>query len=517
MSGTRPPRIRGTAKLLLLLLLAIAPMVGAWGARPADAGSREPTPLQVFAKHYKSRDAKIRRKAVGQLEPARGPKVVAALVTALGDEDRRVRERAGELLRVGRGAPDEIAAMRKHGLARRQDEAVRIEVTRALAVSGRRGVVVLRDLLKDRQADVRRAAARGLGEARDTDASRDLHAALLDDADLVRAAAIESIHALHGEEAVGAASGVLLGDRAGAPKVAAAGILALYLPPAAVDHVVRGLGDRVWSVRVACARALAAGRKDVDSARAAAAGLVPALEREPRRRVRLELAETLRLLTGIDFGPEPDRWRAWFNDVGRTFEPPARPVRKRQAYQGSTQEGLLDLPIDSEHVVFVLDQSHSMNEPLSFGGKRTRRDAVLGAFERAVNRLPETSWMNLIVFGTEPAGYKPRLFEATRNARRGAVKFLGRRAPDGRTNLYDSLVLALADRDADTIVVLTDGAPSEGARQTRRGILDGVRELNRYRLARLHTVEVGSKQTSKRWRGFMSQLAEAGDGHYLAR
>jgi hypothetical protein len=44
-----------------------------------------------------------------------------------------------------------------------------------------------------------------------------------------------------------------------------------------------------------------------------------------------------------------------------------------------------------------------------------------------------------------------------------------------------------------------------------------VAELNHYRLARIHTVEVGAANTSSRWRGLLSDLAEQSGGYYLSR
>ena len=463
------------------------------------------------------RDPRIRLKAVTQLEGHRGADSVKALLRALRDDDERVRGRAAKLLGSGLDQEDEVAALLRVGLGK-QPADVRREAARALARSGRRAVPALRIALGDGQGSVRRIAALALGRAGDHDSSGPLHERLRDRDRLVRAAACEAIGALKGDDAVGMAAAVLRGDASSEPKVAAAEILGRHPSPPMVEHLRYGAMDQAWSVRVASAAALGATRVDLDSARAAAPVLVRALEREDRRRVRAAFADALKELTGIDFGPAPDRWTAWLKEAGETFEPP--PIRKtprRAATEGTTQSDLLDLPIDSEHVCFVLDNSHSMSDPLRFGGKTTKRDALLTAFETTVNRLPRPSYMNLIPFGTEPMPYKETLFPATPQARRAAVKFLGKRRPDGRTNLYDSLELAFADPHADTIVVVTDGAPSEGKRRTRTAILAGVAVLNRYRLARVHTVEVGAKNTSPRWRGFMRQLAEATGGHYLAR
>lgn len=484
---------------------------------PRPARAREPTPIEVFSKHYRDRDPRIRLKAVTQLEEYRGADAVKALLRALRDEDEGVRGRAAKLLGSGRDREDEIAALLKYGLGK-QPPHVRNEAARALSRAGGRAVYALRIALDDRQGSVRRVAALALGRAGDHEMSGALHERLRDPDRLVRAAACEAIGELQGEGAAGMAAAVLRGDGASEPKVAAAEILGRYPAPPLVEHLRYGAMDQSWSVRVASAAALGATRVDLDSARAAAPVLVRALALEQRRRVKSAFAEALKELTGIDFGPAPDRWTAWLKEAGETFEPP--PLRKsprRRAAEGSTQSHLLDLPIDSEHICFVLDNSHSMSDPLRFGGKTTKRAALLVAFETTVNRLPAGSYMNLIPFGTEPMPYKESLFPASRQARRAAVKYLAKRRPDGRTNLYDSLELAFADVRADTIVVVTDGAPSEGKRKTRTAILAGVAVLNRYKLARVHTVEVGAKNTSPRWRGFMRQLAEATGGHYLAR
>jgi len=109
------------------------------------------------------------------------------------------------------------------------------------------------------------------------------------------------------------------------------------------------------------------------------------------------------------------------------------------------------------------------------------------------------------------------LFAASPPAKEAALRFMDKLAPDGRTNIYDSLEIALGDADADTVVLVTDGAPTEGKRRTRAAILAGIRQLNRYRLARIHCVEIGAQNTSARWKGFMKEIADATNGNYLQR
>jgi len=508
----------GPRRLLRLLMLLGAALACAslTPAPPVRAADSEPGPVEIYERFRKDRNPKVRRKALRQLAGVRGKDVVRSLIDALEDEDLRLRDQAAAFLLAKHDRPEEIEALVKRGLSRRH-EAVREVVARALAACGKAAREALIGILDDRHAAVRRVGVAALGELGDESLSP-LVSERLDDSDgLVRAAACEALGALQGPRAAGAAAATLRGDRAFEGRVAGAQVLALAPSVANATHLSFGLKDRSWSVRLAAARALATYWSDADSARAAVGHLVVALEREERSRLRGAMADALRDLTGIDFGPEPARWKAWFDEVQERMELPGKRPRRRAARRGTTQSHLLDLPIESDHVCFVIDNSHSMNDPIRFGVKRTKQDTLLDAFERVVNRLPQGSRMNLIPFGTEPMPYKRALFPATRSSRRAAFRFLSKKVPDGRTNLYDALVLALADPSADTIVLVTDGAPSEGRYKTRRPILAGIARLNRYRGARIHTVEVGSKNTSSRWRGFMEQIARAAGGHYLAR
>jgi HEAT repeat protein len=491
-------------------------VVACFAADLAPLAGAEPSPLDVFHRYYKEHSPELRVKAVAQLAGQRGGAVVEALLLAAADEDRQVRERAAGVLAEPRDAADEIAAFVKTGLGKQPPE-VSVLAIHAIAVAGTKAAKELRAALADRQPGVVRVAALSLANLGDRPSAPKLSELLLSKDDLVRAAAVEALGVLLGADAGGAASGVVLGDKAPEPRVAACEVLGRFPRPAAADHLGRALFDGSWSVRVAAARALAAFRCDTPSARAAAGPLVRAIAAESRARVRVEMAEALFALTGIDFGPEPDRWKGWYGEAGATFEPPPKRPQRGSSDPRATQGHLLDLPLESEHVSFVLDYSHSMTDPVRFGVETPKHAALQKSLEAVFVRLGPDARVNLIPFGTEPHPYKPALFAATPAAKQSALRAMERTEPDGRTNIYDSLEIALADPDADTVVLVTDGAPTEGKRRTRAAILAGVRQLNRYRLARIHCVEIGAQNTSARWKGFMKEIADATNGHYLQR
>jgi HEAT repeat protein len=504
-------------RLLVALLLAAgvaADLVPLW--LPASVHAVEPTALEVFRRFYKEKNPELRLKAVSQLAGARGRGVIEALLTALCDEDREVRERSAGILAEPRDSPDEIAELVRVGLGKQPPE-VRTLAAHALATVGAKAMPQLRATLDDPQPEVRRVAALSVANLGDREAAPKLSALLTAKEPLVRAAACEGLGILLGEDAVGAASAVLLGERSPEPRIAATEVIGRWPRVGAAEELGRSLADESWSVRVAAARALSGFHVGADCARAAAGPLVRAVQSEKRARVRIELAEALFDLTGIDFGPEPDRWKAWYAEAGQTFEPPVRRPKRRDPDAGATHGHLLDLPLESEHVSFVLDYSHSMTDPIRFGVQTTKREELVKSLDVVFCKLPAEGRFNLIPFGTEPHPYKPALLTATSAAKQTAMHFMERLVPDGRTNIFDSVEIALSDPDADTIVLLTDGAPTEGKRRTRTAIVAGVRQLNRYRLARIHTVEVGAQNTSPRWKGFLKEIADATGGTYLAR
>ena len=550
---------RGSARVALACAVAaIVCAVFAWGL-PALTGG-EPDPLLIYRRHRDHRDPVVRRRCVQALAPLGGPEVVATLLSAATDVDHSVRRAAQRLVL----RPWETALEREElvrvALARRTRDDVRGLAVQALGVTGKEAVPQILTLLAADAPAVRELAIEAAVEAGAQPALPVLHELLAGRESEVRAAACAAVAALRPDDAADVAIAVLAGDRAAAPRVAALTVLEIHMKESALDQCVRALSDRSWSVRVAAARALASvfDLADRDASGTAVRALVKALDAEPRQRVAFALSDALFTLTGIDFGPEPERWNAWLAETGGEFAPPEKEPR-RGAHRGGTGADLLDVPVESDHVTFVIDASHSMNDPLTVQNdegksdddgegagdgrtgrrgrrgdgdarrgrgrrkekpkqdRRSKKEALVAAFRRVLSRLPKSARINVIAFGTEVHPMKKELFPGTVGGRAAAVRFLEKLPPSGRTNIFDALTAALSDPDCDTIVLVTDGAPTEGRERTRTGILAGLERLNRYRLARVHTVEIGAANTGKRWRGFMADIAEATGGHHLAR
>lgn len=483
--------------------------------------AEEPDPVEVYERYADHPSGATRLQAVRQLEGAHGPEVVAALAERLEDEDGRVRNAAERLLVAGLTTREELDQLARDVLRSRSAE-VRLVGLRTLVTTCPHLPMPARPLLfeftEDRSIHVRRSLAElaeGLAEG-DLGVTL-LEALLLDDEAVVRADAVRGLAALAPTRLDPERLGRLAGDSDAAVRVAAHLAWCDALGTGDVESVSRGLDDASWSVRVAAARALGSGWGEPSRFRACVAALIERLVAEPRLRVRHAMGHALFDLTGIDFGSDPEVWADWWREHGQEYEMPEKRPRRPARTHAGTRSRYLDVPVESDHVCFVLDDSHSMLDPIQFGSERLKRDVLHAAVDDCLERLPRDTRVNVIPFGTEPDPYKRRLFRLTPGSHKGILKHLRGHPSDGRTNLFDSLVAALDDTDVDTLVVVTDGAPSEGAETTRTGILQSLERRNRHRLVRIHTVEIGAERTSKRWRGFLEELAAAHDGTYLAR
>jgi len=451
--------------LLPLLMLPLAP---------------EPDALALFRQWCRSPSPELRIQAARTLRGHRGRECRVALLSLLADPHPAVRRAArGELVRR---APDEGPALVREiaGLpkVRARVEGVRVVLARKEDPSA---------LVEDKAPEVR---ARALASGRV--ALPQVRAALKDRDARVRALALECVH--DPEIARGH-----LRDSAEEVRIACARV---------VDDaasLARLLGDRSWRVQLAAVRAAERLRHA-----GTIAPLIRVLEGEPGR-VRARAAATLADLTGADFGEDARAWSRWWALAREGFEVAPKRVRKR--YRTSSAVTFRRIPVVSTRLCFVIDASRSMEKPAPGGGGRSRWELVKRDLASVLERLPRGARFNVILFRTDVEPWRKRLGPATRGARARCERWIDAAEPSGWTNLYDAVALALEDDAVDTLYMLTDGVPSRGAETKRAAILDEIAFLNRYRLVQINCVQAGgAKGLSKRWEGFLDELAKAHDG-----
>lgn len=198
------------------------------------------------------------------------------------------------------------------------------------------------------------------------------------------------------------------------------------------------------------------------------------------------------------------------------------------------------IPTSSQKIFFILDISGSMRQPASEDEKRIEGSAVVekGAKVEGVSKLevakkhliqtienlPAVTHFNIVAYSTTYFRWNTTLQQATPAMKKSAIGFIEGLEGKGDTNIFDPLADALhragrgvSDRayelTADTIFLLSDGAPNRGRISTTTGILKEVAQLNPWRRVTIHTVGIGPDHDSS----FMEKLALENGGSYRKR
>jgi len=342
------------------------------------------------------------------------------------------------------------------------------------------------------------ALLRALGNQRDPRAAGALMAAARSGAEELRIAALEALARLPAlpDEASPFLAGIL------SDGTILERIFAMFASRAEsiVPAILPNLKHADWRVRLTAVRTLA---------RLRTKGSIPSLidvvgNSDERWRVRSEATHALATITQQRKGVVPEAWRRWWDKHGSTFRVP--PIKHDASDERRSVASFFGIPIDSDRVVFVIDVSGSMEAAARKG--KTRRQLATAQLLAAAQSLPGKPRINVVLFSNKTTSWKKQL---TKLDPKGLARFLKKRKSGGGTFLYDGIEAAFADREADTIVVLTDGEVTGGKITDENAIVDAVRALNRGGLVRLHAVAIGIESK------LLRRLAEDSDGRYAER
>ncbi len=487
--------------------------IGAASAAPdADAADIAGVRRLLKDPSPSARAAAVRRLAGSSSGAAR-----AVVIGAMDDPHPYVRRAsAGVLSQILDPAERKQLATK---LLRHRSERVRAEACRTyLLWADDIGRGALIRALDDRVAAVRQAAVRDLGEWNllpetsipETSIVAPLTPRLRDTDGAVRAAtldALQRIGALTPEQCR-----AHLDDPDFRVRIAALESSVALAGEAAVVAVIHGLDDAVWSVRLSAAE-LSVRVRD----RRVLEALMARLDDE-RMRVRAAAHAALVGHTGIPFGPQRERWVLWLQEEGDAFDPHAVPPEATRV-EGHTVAGarFMELPLVSRNVAFVVDASGSMSGRRPDGS--THWDAVRAALDSALRslRVSGGARVNVICFATTVEAAFPKAKPLNSVSLRLLERWLAQRAPAGKTALYDGIAAALLDPDVDSVIVLSDGAPSAGSFFTKTDLLTEVRRLNRFRRARIDVIAIGADRVAARWRDVLQRIARENGGRFLRR
>ena len=133
--------------------------------------------------------------------------------------------------------------------------------------------------------------------------------------------------------------------------------------------------------------------------------------------------------------------------------------------------------------------------------------------------LTTKSKFTIVAFSDELTVLSPKLVKAKGGSLRKAIDFVDRLEAGGETNSYGALQKAFADREVDTIYLLSDGSPTAGEETSLKMISDAVSQWNRYRGVRIHCIGffagTAPNQDEARASEFLRTLSRLNFGKYV--
>jgi hypothetical protein len=238
--------------------------------------------------------------------------------------------------------------------------------------------------------------------------------------------------------------------------------------------------------------------------------LIDVLEKPGSERVADDAEEALVELLDRDFGRNARAWRDYWV-VARDKSPTLGKGVRKSGY-GS----FYGLAIPKSRVAFVIDTSGSMRDPVS-GDRvaehmktakhldpasiKTRLDLAKAELKNAIDGLDEAAFAAIVAFSDDRTFLTDGLERATAPLKEKLQKRVKNLAAAGKTNVYAGMHAAFFPSKTptpkdfvdgpDTIVLLSDGAPSAGVHSRRDDLRDEVLAWNLGRAVKIHCVNVG--------------------------
>lgn len=265
-----------------------------------------------------------------------------------------------------------------------------------------------------------------------------------------------------------------------------------------------------WPVRLAAIEALRKLRH-----RASISPLVALMQVEDHLRLQKAAGQTLFMLTGQNPHRSPEAWRGWWENAAANFRM-SETVPQPKAQGGTVSKSTFyGLSLESDHVVFVIDQSGSMSASAPadeyMPHVSNRLEQALANAVRSVEILKEDAMVNVVLFSNGVQRWKNELQPLNEKNRKSLMNFLDVQGPDGGTNLFDGLEFALKQKGVDRILLLSDGQPSAGRFTATEDILREVRKMNQANRIAIDCVALGMESP------LLKRLAEENDGRYIER
>lgn len=342
-------------------------------------------------------------------------------------------------------------------------------------------------------------------------------------------AARDSIAGMQSEEAVGGLIALVEKERNPMVKILLIDAIAARSDDRSAAGIAAALADRTDEVlRAAVA---AAKKRKLTSAVDALIGVFERLEgtRDEESLLMTQVRECLLAITGEQFRKAAD-WRNYWEPRKASFRPVTgdAPPKELHGTSERARPTFFGSEIKSNRLAFVIDTSGSMEaaDPAQNGdpapGSRVRMERAKQQLSAVIDLLPEDTRFTIISYsgalfqGGGPGGqlppgtpedgplpptlggiewlkvFKPRIIQANARGKAEAKDWVSKLQANGATFTYNALRTAFEVEGIDTIILLSDGVPTEldrkaNAPMTTDKILEEIQGLNRFRRLRIDT------------------------------
>ncbi len=320
-------------------------------------------------------------------------------------------------------------------------------------------------------------------------------------------------------------------------------------------YILGRLADKDWGAQLLAVRIVE--ERDM---RRAVPHLINALAFTSPR-VGEAIGGLLQSFTGENFDPYADVWAKWWEANAEKFAADTS-VKGERSEREFSDIHFYGLPVKSDRILFIIDTSDSMKlktknenpaekwkEPAPVTPKDGDKpappppppeeilsgpkiDVAKHELKKALKKLPETAKFNMIAFDSTIKVWRDSMMDASPKNVDDALKWVRTLKPKGSTYIDGALRTAFRmaglgavdqayeDVNIDTIVLLSDGAPTDSGAPGKQAtlmddeiILQHVREWNRYKRVVIHTVGVDMLPYIE----FLKKLAAENGGKYVDR
>jgi hypothetical protein len=168
------------------------------------------------------------------------------------------------------------------------------------------------------------------------------------------------------------------------------------------------------------------------------------------------------------------------------------------------------VPVDSDHVAFLLDKSVMMGQRLQSKGS-TKDAAAQAELARVLELLNDKITFNVFNYEVEIAACTPKPVKLTERSRTKALAFAAAPCKGKEKDIWQALFTVVPDATLDTVYLLSSGEPDTGLYVHWNRVTRHLADLDRFHKVTVHTVAY----TDSEWfRDQLQKIAEVTGGHF---